>query len=99
MGKPFVVTFGGMPRTGKTPIAFHLSYTFSLPIIQTNAIRMEVREDLGLHDSSDPRVRKEFVQHLYAADHSVSRDQLDEYYADHQAFPSKLRPRCRATHN
>lgn len=65
MQKPFIITFAGAPGTSKTPIAFYLSHTFRLPIIQMDAIRMEVREDLLIDDSSDPTVRKEFLRRAY----------------------------------
>ena len=62
MPKPFVITFAGAPGTGKTPIAFHLSYTFNLPIIQMDAIRLEVREDMLEDDNNKPAVRAEFLR-------------------------------------
>ena len=65
MSKPFIITFAGPPGTSKTPIAFYLSHTFRLPIIQMDAIRMEVREDLLIEDGNDPRVRKEFLRRAY----------------------------------
>lgn len=65
MSKPFIVTFAGPPGTSKTPIAFYLSHTFRLPIIQMDAIRMEVREDLLIDNSDDPSVRAEFLKRAY----------------------------------
>jgi hypothetical protein len=62
MGKPFIITFAGVPGSGKTPMAFHISYTFRLPIIQMDAIRLEVREDLLIADNTDPHARKEFLR-------------------------------------
>lgn len=64
--KPFVITFAGPPGTSKTPIAFYLSHTFKLPIIQMDAIRMEVREDLLIDSASDQRVRDEFMRRARA---------------------------------
>jgi hypothetical protein len=65
MGKPFIITFAGPPGTSKTPLAFYLSHTFQLPIIQMDAIRLEVREDLLIDDPNDPRVRAEFLKRAY----------------------------------
>jgi hypothetical protein len=146
LSKPFIITFAGVPGTSKTPTAFHLSYTFQLPIIQMDAIRMEVREDLLIHDGADPRVlgeyrrrsitryqallkagvcfiddssadrswkqqptdqyyqlqehgydcfiismdlSMEFIRKLYAANHSLSKDNLEELFNDHRQFLEK----------
>jgi hypothetical protein len=48
MKQPYVVTFAGVQGTSKSPIAHFLSITFSLPIISTDEIRFEVREDWRL---------------------------------------------------
>jgi predicted kinase len=65
MTKPFVITFAGPPGTSKSPIALYLSHTLRLPVIQMDAIRMEVREDLSIDDPADPRVRGEFIKRAH----------------------------------
>lgn len=45
MNKTFAVVFAGVPGTSKTPIANYLSYKFNLPILMSDQIRWEVRED------------------------------------------------------
>jgi hypothetical protein len=65
MSKPFIITFAGPPGSSKTPIAMHLSYTFNLPIIQMDAIRMEVREDVLVEDINEPRALKEFTKRAW----------------------------------
>lgn len=50
MEKPYAVVFAGMPGTSKTPIAHYLSCEFGLPILSTDQIRFEVREDLRIDD-------------------------------------------------
>ena len=62
MSRPYIVTFAGVPGTGKTPIAFHISYSFGLPIIQMDAIRLEVREDLLVDNNDDEEVREEYLK-------------------------------------
>lgn len=60
MGKSFVVIFGGVPGTSKTPVAYYLSWEFSLPIFSHDAIRNEVKEDLLVDDINAPEALKEF---------------------------------------
>jgi hypothetical protein len=48
MKQPFIITFAGVPGTSKSSIAHYLSITFQLPIISTDEIRFEVREDWRL---------------------------------------------------
>jgi hypothetical protein len=60
MSKPFVISFAGVPGASKTPIAFELSCKFQLPILQRDAIRMEVREDLRVPNLEDEAAFREF---------------------------------------
>jgi hypothetical protein len=48
MTKPYVIVFAGVPGTSKTPIAHFLSCELGLPIVNTDQIRYEVREDWRL---------------------------------------------------
>lgn len=57
--KKFVVVFAGPVGSSKTPIAFHLSYTFNLPIFNTDAIRSEVSEDLLEYDVKEYEKRRD----------------------------------------
>ncbi len=43
--KPFLVTFAGVPGSGKSAIAMRLSLVFDLPVLSNNVIRVEVHED------------------------------------------------------
>lgn len=45
--KKFCITFAGAVGSSKTPIANYLSGSLNLPIINNDAIRTEVVEDLG----------------------------------------------------
>lgn len=57
---PFAVTFAGVPGTSKTPIANYLSCEFNLPILSTDQIRYEVREDLQVDDINMPEALTEY---------------------------------------
>lgn len=57
--KVFWVTFAGPVGSGKTPIANYLSYNFSLPIINNDAIRTEVMEDLGRFEINEYERRRD----------------------------------------
>ena len=57
--KKFVVVFAGPVGSSKTPIAFHLSYTFNLPIFNTDTIRSEVSEDLLEYDVKEYEKRRD----------------------------------------
>jgi hypothetical protein len=43
--KNFCITFAGAVGSSKTPIAYHLSYTYNIPIFNNDTIRTEVIED------------------------------------------------------
>ena len=58
--KPYAVVFAGIPGTSKTPIAHYLSCKFNLPILSTDQIRYEVREDLLADSINRPDALKEF---------------------------------------
>ena len=77
----FIVIFAGPPGSSKTPIAFHLSYTFNLPIFNTDAIRSEVSEDLFHYDIKEFEKRrdkrlKEVIQkgNSFILDASIDRE-------------------------
>ena len=57
--KPKVILFAGPIGSSKTPIAYHLSYNLNLPIFNRDAIRNEVREDLGALDKEEFEKRAE----------------------------------------
>lgn len=48
----FCITFAGCVGLSKTPIANFLSCKFNLPVFNTDAIRTEVIEDLGVLDGN-----------------------------------------------
>ena len=49
----FCVLFSGVTGSSKTPIANYLSIQFNLPILNNDAIRTEVREDLLVFDETE----------------------------------------------
>ena len=56
--RKYCVVFAGPVGSSKTPIAFHLSYTFGLPIFSNDSIRSEVAEDLLNSDSKECEKRR-----------------------------------------
>src|ERR1700722_19094343 len=60
MPKPYVITFAGVPGSSKSIIAYYLSEVFSLPILSTDNIRFEVKEDLLIDNINEPKALKEF---------------------------------------
>ena len=57
--RKILVTFAGAVGSSKTPIAFHLSYKFNLPIFNTDAIRSEVTEDLLIFNKEEYKSRRD----------------------------------------
>lgn len=51
--KKFCITFAGVVGSSKTPIAYFLSSKFNLPILNNDAIRSEVLEDLKKFDQEE----------------------------------------------
>lgn len=45
-----VILFAGVPGAGKTPIAYYLSWNLRLPILNNDAVRSEVIENVGRFD-------------------------------------------------
>ncbi len=43
--KPYIITFAGVPGSGKSAVAMRLSLVFDLPVLSNNVIRVEVHED------------------------------------------------------
>ena len=58
--KKFCVTFAGAVGSSKTPIAYHLSYTYGIPIFNNDTIRTEVKEDLLEFDEDEYEKRRTF---------------------------------------
>jgi hypothetical protein len=56
--KKFCITFAGVVGSSKTPIANYLSGNLNLPIINNDAIRTEVIEDLSKFDEEEYRKRR-----------------------------------------
>lgn len=50
MSKPVCITFAAVSGIGKSPVAYYLSCNLMLPIFSNDAIRLEVREDMGQMD-------------------------------------------------
>lgn len=59
MKEKFLITFAGAVGSSKTPIAYYLSWKFNLPILNNDAIRTEVLEDLGFFDEEEYRKRRD----------------------------------------
>lgn len=66
MPKPYAVTFAGTPGTSKSPVAYYLSAEFNLPIISSDNIRYEVREDLRLNTINKPVALAEYEKRFKA---------------------------------
>lgn len=54
-----LILFAGAIGSSKTPIATHLSWNLGLPIINNDAIRSEVIEDLGELDQTEFEKRRD----------------------------------------
>jgi len=63
-----VITFAGVPGSSKTPIAYYLSWNLGLPILNNDAMRTEVREELGTFDSQEYTRRRD--QRIHTILHS-----------------------------
>ena len=53
------LTFAGPVGSSKTPIAYFLSYKFGLPILNNDAIRTEVAEDLIIFSQAEYEKRRD----------------------------------------
>lgn len=53
MDKKILITFAGVVGSSKTPIAHYLSCKLNFPILNNDAIRTEVLEELGLFDEKE----------------------------------------------
>lgn len=62
MTSPFCVVFAGVPGSSKSIIAYYLSLNFRLPILCTDNIRFEVKEDLLVSNINEPSVLAEYAQ-------------------------------------
>ncbi len=51
--KKFIITFAGAIGSSKTPISHYLSIKLNLPIFNNDAIRSEVKEDMGFLDEEE----------------------------------------------
>lgn len=47
MKSPYCITFAGPVGSGKTPIAYYLSWNLALPILNNDSMRTETQEDRG----------------------------------------------------
>jgi len=59
MNKKILITFAGAIGSSKTPIANYLSYKLNLPILNNDAMRTEVLEDLGKFDEEEYLKRRD----------------------------------------
>lgn len=50
----FVICFGGVPGSSKSPIINHLSPLLNLPVFSNDQLRYEIREDLGVNSILKP---------------------------------------------
>ena len=64
MPRPYAVVFSGVPGVSKSPIAHYLSCEFALPVLNTDQIRFEVREDWRLNDATWPTGIPEYTRRL-----------------------------------
>src|SRR3972149_2694511 len=55
----FLITFAGAVGSSKTPIAYYLSWKLGIPIINNDAIRTEVMEDVGFFDEEEYKKRRD----------------------------------------
>ena len=51
--KKFIITFAGAIGSSKTPISHYLSIKLNLPIFNNDAIRSEVKGDMGFLDEEE----------------------------------------------
>jgi hypothetical protein len=58
MSDKFFITFAGAVGSSKTPIAYYLSWKLNLPILNNDAIRTEVSEDLGFFSEEEYKKRR-----------------------------------------
>jgi hypothetical protein len=64
MEKPYAVVFAGVPGTSKSPLSHYISCEFGLPILNTDQIRFEVREDFRIKDIREQGGIGEFQRRL-----------------------------------
>lgn len=81
MKSKYIITFAGVPGSGKTPIANYLSQAFNLSVFNTDAIRKEIAEDnFGFDREKFNKLRDERLQKLvdknmsFILDGSVDRE-------------------------
>lgn len=55
----FIITFAGPMGCSKTPVAYYLSWKLNLPILNNDAIRTEVIEDLGRFSEAEYLKRRD----------------------------------------
>ncbi len=86
MSKPKVILFAGPIGSSKTPIAYHLSYNLGLPIFNRDAIRVEVREDLGALDREQfERRARERLEEIIDKETSFILDaSIDRKWSDYK---------------
>lgn len=60
MSSPFCVVFAGVPGSSKTIIAYYLSLNFRLPILSTDNIRFEIKEDLLVDNINEPAAHAQY---------------------------------------
>lgn len=62
MKQPYIVVFAGAPGSSKSIVSHYLSMEFSLPILNRDTIRSEVKEELLVSNINEPHALVEFEQ-------------------------------------
>lgn len=62
MNQPYIVVFAGAPGSSKSIVSHYLSMEFSLPILNRDTIRSEVKEEMLVSDINEPHALVEFEQ-------------------------------------
>lgn len=97
MNKPLCITFAGPVGSGKTPIAYFLSWNLGLPILNNDSMRTETQEDMGELDMQiykqkrDSRVKSILENKIsFIYDASVDREWKNKkdiiYQHDYRVF-------------
>jgi hypothetical protein len=60
MAKPLCITFAGVPGSSKSIVAHYISERFGLPILSSDNLRFEVKEDLLVDNINLPHALEEF---------------------------------------
>jgi predicted kinase len=62
MKQPYIVVFAGAPGSSKSIVSHYVSMEFSLPILNRDTIRSEVKEELLVSNINEPHALVEFEQ-------------------------------------